>query len=85
MLPGCNDRSLPVSICSAVRMQTSVTAVAVDGVLCPSIAYFDVLRMYRIVEFVHEILFMNDYGVVVAKLGQPCITSQCVGDYPRAR
>jgi len=65
-------------------MKTSVAAVAADGVLCPSIAYFDVLRMYSVIEFVHKILFMDDYGVVVAELGQPCITSQCVGYYPRA-
>jgi len=65
--------------------QTSVAAIAVDGVLRPMVTYFDILHVYRVVEFVDVVLLVNDYGVVIAELGKRSITSQCVRDYPGAR
>ena len=66
-------------------MQTSVAAVAADGVLRPTVSYFDVLCMNRVVQFVDKVLLVNDYGVLIAELGKPSLTLQRVCDDPGAR
>jgi len=65
-------------------MQTSVTAVAADGILRPTVSYFDVLRVHGVVQFVDEVLLVDDYGVLIAELGKPSVTSQRLCDDPGA-
>jgi len=67
------------------EMQSSVTAVASNCVLLPSVPDFDVLSVYWSVLRVHKILLVHHEIVLISHLCQLSVAAQGVWDHPCSR